>query len=52
VRPDAAGGSLDYAHHITSGMSAFARGWGGTRRDPLRGWQPDYGAMGGLRWEW
>ena len=27
MKPDAAGGGLDYAHRITGGLSAFALGW-------------------------
>jgi hypothetical protein len=52
VTPDAAGGGLDYAHRITGGLSAFAKGWGGMARDPFGHWEPDYGALGGLRWRW
>jgi hypothetical protein len=26
-----------------------AQGWGGVAKDPFGRWQPDYGALGGLR---
>jgi len=52
VKPDAAGGGLDYAHRITPGLSAFAKGWGGVAKNPFGRWQPDYGALGGLHWRW
>ena len=52
MQPDAAGGSVDYAHRITDSLSAFAKGWGGARRGADSAWQPDYGAFAGLRWEW
>jgi len=37
---------------LTPALSAFARGWGGVAEDPLGRWQPDYGAMAGLRMRW
>lgn len=52
MRPDEVGGAIDYAHRITGDLSAFARGWGGGRRDTSGTWRRDYGALGGLRWEW
>ena len=52
VNSDDAGGALDYAHRITDGLSVFARGWGGGRRDGAGLWRTDYGAQGGLRWQW
>jgi hypothetical protein len=33
-------------------LSASARGWGGVAEDPLGRWQPDFGAMAGLRMRW
>jgi hypothetical protein len=52
VKPDAAGGGIDYAHRIAGGISAFAQGSGGVARDSLGRWQADYGVLGGLRWRW
>ena len=52
LKPDAAGGALDYAHRINESMSAFAQGWGGVAKDPFGNWQRDFGALGGLRWQW
>jgi uncharacterized protein YukE len=52
LKPDAAGGALDYAHRINESMSAFAQGWGGVAKDPFGKWQRDFGAVGGLRWQW
>lgn len=49
---DRLGGGLEYQHHITQGLAAFAQGWAGTQRDALDQWRTDYGAVAGLRWSW
>lgn len=51
VRPNAAGGSLSYAHHLVDGLAVGATGWAGAVRDPM-GWRADYGAVAGLRYRW
>ena len=45
------GGGVDYSQRLSPGLAAFARGWAGWQNEPGR-WQPDAGAMAGLRWQW
>jgi len=52
VEKDKLGGALDYRHHLTEGLSAFAQGWAGAQRDALDRWRTDYGALAGLRFQW
>ena len=52
LQPDRMGGAVDYSHRITSSLSAFGQGWAGVARDPFDRWQTDYGALGGVRFQW
>ena len=52
LQPDRMGGALDYSHRITKSLSAFGQGWAGVARDPFDRWQADYGALGGVRFQW
>jgi hypothetical protein len=49
---DRMGGALDYSHRITESLFAFGQGWAGVARDPFDRWQTDYGALGGVRFQW
>jgi len=46
------GGAVDYSHRITKSLSAFGQGWAGMAREPFDRWQADYGALGGVRFQW
>lgn len=52
LQPDRMGGAVDYSHRITKSLSAFGQGWAGVARDPFDRWQTDYGALGGMRFQW
>jgi hypothetical protein len=52
LQPDRMGGAVDYSHRITESLSAFGQGWAGVARDSLDRWQTDYGALGGVRFQW
>jgi hypothetical protein len=52
LQPDRVGGAVDYSHRITKSLSAFGQGWAGLARDPFDRWQADYGALGGVRFQW
>ena len=52
LQPDRMGGAVDYSHRITESLSAFGQGWAGVARDPFDRWQTDYGALGGVRFQW
>ncbi len=52
LQPDRKGGAVDYSHRITKSLSAFAQGWAGVASDPFDRWKADYGALGGVRFQW
>lgn len=52
LQPDRMGGAIDYSRRITTSLSAFGQGWAGMARDPFDRWQADYGALGGMRFQW
>ncbi len=37
---------------VHTSLSAFGQGWAGMARDPFDRWQADYGALGGVRFQW
>ena len=46
---EAAGGRLNYAHHVRDGMALFGEGWG------AYDWAErklGYGVLAGVRWRW
>jgi hypothetical protein len=45
------GGGVDYAHHVTGGVSVFGRGWVGAEKGP-EGFRAVGEAVGGMRWRW
>jgi len=49
---DRLGGAVDYSHHVSRNVSAFAQGWAGAERDAFDRWRTGYGALGGLRFRW
>lgn len=49
---DHLGGALDYSHHVSRNVSAFAQGWAGAERDAFDRWRAGYGALGGVRVAW
>jgi len=53
VKPDAAGVSAEYQHHISENVAAFGAGYAGVVLDPTgRAWTPEYAAMAGVRVHW
>ena len=51
VLPSQAEARARYLGRLSPRWAAFAEGWGGVRRAGSA-WQPDFGALVGLRGEW
>lgn len=52
LHPSRMGGAVDYTQRLTPALSAFGQGWAGLAKNPWGAWQRDYGALGGIRFQW
>lgn len=52
VLPSQAEARARFLARFSPSWAAFAEGWGGVQRAGRDAWQPDFGALVGLRGEW
>ena len=50
VKPTVAAGAVDYQHRLSRSLSAWASAYAGIAKAPGGSWEPDAGAIAGLRW--